>query len=211
VSTQTLLGQKVLISAALYCACHLFALLQARRARQQQPLDLSHLTSLTKLRLSAVVPILAGDKLPTSLLQLHAWQCLDLQPLLGLTQLQLLSMRPSTVPGSQLLAVAQQLTALQEVKLFYEGGYYQDGGCLDWDAACMQQHAAAWAQLPVTRLGMYKFSGAKQLGDEYRYDLDPLGGSCMAAVAKLTGRTHLALDWSVSSSGAGLPYMLHRK
>jgi hypothetical protein len=114
------------------------------------------------------------------------------------------------VPGSQLLAVAQQLKALQEVKLFYEGGYYQDGGCLDWDAASMQQHAAAWAQLPVTSLGMYEYSGAMQHGGEYRYDIDPLGESCLAAVAKLTGLTHLALDWSVSSSGAGLSHTLQQ-
>ncbi|WIA17100.1 hypothetical protein OEZ85_013998 [Tetradesmus obliquus] len=177
---------------------------QAREVRRQQPLDLSHLTALTKLQLSAVLPLLAGDALPASLLQLHAWQCFDLQPLLHLRSLQLLALRPSTVPGSQLLALTQ-LTGLQEVKLFYEGGYYQQGGCLDWSTNSMQQHAAAWPKLPLCSLGFYEDSGLQEspfnAGTHYA---SPLPAECLAAVVQLTGLTHLALDWSLQREGDGL-------
>jgi hypothetical protein len=114
------------------------------------------------------------------------------------------------VHGTQLLEVARQLTALQEVKLFYEGGYYLDGGCLDWGADNMKQHAAAWAQLPMTSLGMYEFSGAMLHRGEYSFELSYLGAGCMAAVALLTGLTHLALDWGISSRDIGLPHTLQQ-
>uniref|UniRef100_A0A383VVY3 Uncharacterized protein n=1 Tax=Tetradesmus obliquus TaxID=3088 RepID=A0A383VVY3_TETOB len=131
---------------------------QVRKARRQQPLDLSHLRALTKLQLSAAVPLLSDDKLPVSLLHLHARQCFSLQPLLHLSSLEVLALRPNTVPGRQLLALTQ-LTALQEVKLFYEGGYYPQGDWLEWDEQLLQQHAAVWPKLPLRSLGFYEDSG----------------------------------------------------
>lgn len=181
-------------------------LLQALKARRQQPLDLSHLTNLTHLQLSAAVPLLAGDKLPASLLQLHARQCFDLQPLLHLTRLEVLSCRPSTMPGSQFLAL-MQLTALQQVKLFYEGGYHLQptqyyGPCVKWDEERMQQHAVAWPKLPLRSLGIYTASGPHGLtiGDG-GYVASELPDECLDAVAQCTGLTYLALDRHVGAAG----------
>lgn len=175
-------------------------LLQAREVRRQQPLNLSHLTALTKLQLSAVLPLLAGDALPASLLQLHAWQCFDLQPLLHLRSLQLLALRPSTVPGSQLLALTQ-LTALQEMTLCYEGGYYPQGVWLEWDEKLLQQHAAVWPKLPLRSLGFYEDSGLYHRRDEYSWQESLLPKQCVLAAAQLTGLTHLALEATVGGKG----------
>lgn len=161
---------------------------------------MSHLTALTKLQLSAVLPLLAGDALPASLLQLHAWQCFDLQPLLHLRSLQLLALRPSTVPGSQLLALTQ-LTALQEVTLCYEGGYYPQGVWLEWDEKLLQQHAAVWPKLPLRSLGFYEDSGLYHRRDEYFWQESLLPKQCVLAAAQLTGLTHLALEATVGGKG----------
>lgn len=169
------------------------------RLRQHQPLDLSHRSYLTSLRLSAVAPLLAGDKLPASLLRLHARQCFDAQPLLGLSRLRMLALRPSTVPGGQLLALTQ-LTALREVKLFYEARYYQARGSLDRLAVCMQQHAAVWPKLPLCSLGFYQDFGMHGNIGGCGLSAVPMPAECLAAVAQLTGLTHLVLDWTVSTA-----------
>ncbi|WIA17099.1 hypothetical protein OEZ85_013997 [Tetradesmus obliquus] len=173
---------------------------QVRKARRQQPLDLSHLRALTKLQLSAAVPLLSDDKLPVSLLHLHARECFSLQPLLHLSSLEVLALRPNTVPGSQLLALTQ-LTALQEVKLFYEGGYYPQGDWLEWDEQLLQQHAAVWPKLPLRSLGFYEDSGLYHRRDEYSWQESLLPKECVLAAAQLTGLTHLALEGTIGRKG----------
>ncbi|KAF6262455.1 hypothetical protein COO60DRAFT_1635972 [Scenedesmus sp. NREL 46B-D3] len=172
---------------------------QVLQGRRQQPLQLSHLTALTKLQLSAAVPLLSCDELPTSLLELRLRQCLSVQPLLQLSKLETLSCRPSTVPAGQLLALTQ-LTSLTAVKLFYEGGYQLSGTHRYWSCERVAEHAAVWVKLPLISLGLYEGSGLFEFGTFYavRQELS-------VPLQQLRGLTHLTMDWPLECEAlAGL-------
>ncbi|KAF6261743.1 hypothetical protein COO60DRAFT_734733 [Scenedesmus sp. NREL 46B-D3] len=136
---------------------------QVLQDRRRQPLQLSHLAALTKLQLSAVVPLLSCDELPASLLELRLRQCFGVQPLLQLSKLETLSFRPSTIPADRLLALTQ-LTSLTAVKLFYEGGYQLSGTHTHWSCERVAEHAAVWVKLPLISLGLYDARGRLILG-----------------------------------------------
>ncbi|KAF6254804.1 hypothetical protein COO60DRAFT_281564 [Scenedesmus sp. NREL 46B-D3] len=172
---------------------------QVLQGRRQQPLQLSHLTALTKLQLSAAVPLLSCDELPTSLLELRLRQCLSVQPLLQLSKLETLSCRPSTVPAGQLLALTQ-LTSLTAVKLFYEGGYQLSGTHRYWSCERVAEHAAVWVKLPLISLGLYEGSELFEFGTFYavRQELS-------VPLQQLRGLTHLTMDWPLECEAlAGL-------
>jgi hypothetical protein len=163
--------------------------LQVLMRRQRHPMDLSALTALTKLQLSALVPIVSADVLPDSLLQLHARQCFSLQPLLQLTNLQMLAMRASTIPAFQ-LAELTELTSLTAVKLFYEGGYQFCGEFTHWSSERIAEQAAVWVKLPVVSVGLYEGSGPYEGGV-----FGPLTLGLSQQLQKLQGLTKLTLDW----------------
>ncbi|WIA35928.1 hypothetical protein OEZ86_004307 [Tetradesmus obliquus] len=163
------------------------------QGRQQLHFDLSHLTALTKLQLSAFAPVVTGDQLPRSLLQLQLRQCFDVQPLLQLSQLQAVALRPSTIPAHQLMELTQ-LTCLTSVQLFYEGGYQQCGSFTHWSGERLAEQAAVWAKLPLNSLGLYEGSGPYEGGE-----FDPLGRrpctACVTQLQQLHRLTSLSLHW----------------
>jgi hypothetical protein len=171
--------------------------LQIMESREQQQLDLSHLTALTRLQLPVVVPILAGDVLPSSLLQLQIRQCFSVQPLLQLTQLELLSCRVSTIPARELLALTQ-LTSLTAVKLFYEGGYQHCGHHTQWSTERVAEQAAVWVKLPLISLGMYEGSGPYEGGT-----FGALAQALSGPLQQLQQLTYLTLDWPIDGEALG--------
>ncbi|WIA19841.1 hypothetical protein OEZ85_005746 [Tetradesmus obliquus] len=174
------------------------------QGRQQYPLELSHLTALTKLTLSASVPLVSDDELPATLLQLRLRQCFDLHPLLGLTKLQSLALRPSTIPPRRLQDLTQ-LTSLTSVKLFYEGGYQQCGEFTHWSIQRLNESAAVWIQLPVVSLGLYEGSGPYEGGV-----FGPLTVGLTKQMQKLAGLTSLTLDWPLEHAVfAGIGQLTH--
>jgi hypothetical protein len=163
--------------------------LQILQSRKQQPLDFSHLTALTRLRLPVVAPIVAGDVLPSSLQQLQIRQCFDVAPLLQLKQLQLLSCRVSTIPALELQALTQ-LTSLTAVKLFYEGGYQLCGHHTHWSSQRVAEQAAVWAKLPLISLGLYEGSGPYEGGV-----FGPPTQELCVPIQQLQRLTYLSIDW----------------
>jgi hypothetical protein len=67
----------------------------------------------------------------------------------------------------------------------------------------MQQHGAAWPKLPLRSLGFYEDSGPKDEWDG-RCACKALPKECLAAVAQLTGLTHLTLEWCLGAKPEGL-------
>lgn len=104
------------------------------------PLQLAHLTALTRLVCRECLIVHEDDVLPISLKVLNLDDCLSCQPLLKLQQLQEIIMGTSTTPAEELLQLSQ-LTALTKIILVYEA-YGRRGITVAADAA------AAWVALP---------------------------------------------------------------
>lgn len=96
--------------------------------------------------------------------------CPSPQPLLPLTQLQVLQMNAATTPAAGLAQLAAHLTRLTCVRLCYER-----------DPGVIAAAAGGWAALPLLRLELRVYPG-------------PVTAGAIQALAQLRGLTHLTIQ-----------------